>query len=433
MPTTPSHTDILFISEQPLWPPDQGFRVHGCQMARAMTGLGLNVRMASMHPTTGCDAPWLNRMLVDWPDATDAEHDTLIRSWSGPLAGLRKRVAKHQALDTHQLAGQLPLVDRLKPKAVIALGQHGPIILRALRRTHPNVAAVWYAADEPLYFQLSCLKREGPGSLGKRAYLMAVYAAIHAAFARGLHGAIGVSPTDTNLLKRFTGVRQAVNIPNGVDTDYFKPTNTRPEKCSLIFWGRLDFEPNADAITWFVRHVWPRLRDRQPQARLKIVGKNACEKVRQLDEYPGINMVGEVEDIREHAQTASAVVLPMRCGGGIKNKLLEAAAMGMPILASPKAVAGLRFEPNTMPIAVCKHPDQWVHQIERIWFDGLLNRNLRNDALDWVTRHHTWPAAAQSLHGFLQTMTDLPGINTDINTDGQPIRLDANRLARRAA
>ncbi len=432
MPTPPTQTDVLFISEQPLWPPDQGFRVHGCQMARALADMGLNVRMASMAPTTGCDAPWLSDMLVDWPEATDEDHDTFLQGWSGPFARLRKRIANHQALDTRLLAGLIPLVDQLKPKAVIALGQHGPIMLRGLRRSHPDLATVWYAADEPLYFQLSCLKREGLGALGKRAYLSAVYAGIHALFARGLSGAIGVSPTDTRLLKLLAGVKRAVNIPNGVDTDYFSPTSTRPDKCSLIFWGRLDFEPNIDAVRWFVRAVWPRLRERQPQAKLRIVGKNATDKVRELGDVPGsgIEFVGEVDDIREHAQKASAVILPMRCGGGIKNKLLEAAAMGLPILASAKAVKGLRWQKHTQPIAICKHPDQWVHQIERTWFDGILKKNLCRDARDWVESQHTWPAAADTLLYFLQSMTDIG--DSALDADTEPITLP-NQPTRRAA
>jgi len=407
MPNPTPQTDILFISEQPLWPPDQGFRVHGVQMARALAEQGHRVTMASLHPTTGCDAPWLNQMLVDWPEATDEDHHAFMLGWRGPLAKLRRKLAGHQALSTRQLAGLIPLVDRLKPKAVIALGQHGPILLRSLRRHVPGVATIWYAADEPVYFQLSCLRREGISALGKRLYQSAVYAGIHTAFAHGLDGAIGVSPIDAKLLKLLARTKRTINLPNGVDTTAFAPSGHAPKRNTLIFWGRLDFEPNIDAVCWFARKVWPRLRERQPQARWKIVGKSAADRVVSLGRLPGIEFVGEVEAIGPHAQAAAATLLPMRCGGGIKNKLLEAAAMGLPILASAKAVKGLTWPSHVTPVMLCKDPDDWVHQIERVWFDGILNQQLREDAREWVTDRHTWPAAASALTDWLQTMTTL--------------------------
>ncbi len=384
---------------------DQGYRVHGCQMARALNDSGVAVKMTSLRATTNCDLPWLNDMLVDWPSADAADHQSFLDGWSGPGVKLRHKLASHQAIDSKELAGLIPLIRQLNPKAVIALGQHGPIMLRGLRSAFPDVTTLWYAADEPVSFQLSCLRREGVFALKNRAYLAGLYGGLQTFFARGLDGAIGVSPTDTRLLKYIAGVRQTATIPNGVDTDYFHPSDARPQSCSLVFWGRLDFEPNADAVRWFAKRVWPRLRDRQPQARLKIVGKNACDKVRQLGDIPGIEFVGEVDDIRAHAHAAAATILPMRCGGGIKNKLLEAAAMGLPILASPKAVKGLTWAKNTSPVRLCHGPDDWVHQIERVWYDGVLANSLRRDARAWVLNQHNWPNAASELTHFIESLS----------------------------
>lgn len=408
MPTPQPQTDVLFISEQPLWPLDQGYRVHGCQMARALADSGMAVKMTSLRPTTACDQTWLNGMLVDWPTADTSDRHAFLQGWSGPCAKLRHKLASHQAIDPHELAGLIPLIRQLNPKAVIALGQHGPIMLRGLRHAFPGLTTVWYAADEPVSFQLSCLRREGVLALKNRAYLAGLYGALQTFFARGLDGAIGVSLTETRLLKLTAGVRRVVTIPNGVDTDYYHLNDARPQSCSLVFWGRLDFEPNADAVRWFAHRVWPRLRIRQPQARWKIVGKNAGEKVRRLGDIPGIEFVGEVDDIRTYAHAASATILPMRCGGGIKNKLLEAAAMGLPILASHKAVKGLRWRDYTSPVRLCRGPDDWVHQIERVWYDGALSNSLRRDARDWVLQQHNWPNAARQLTSFLKSLSGTP-------------------------
>ena len=408
---------------------DQGYRVHGCQMAWALSQSGVRVAMSSLRPTE-CDAPWLDNMIVDWPEADESDHEAFLKSWSGPLASLRQKIARHQAMDSRELAGLIPLVRRLKPKAVVALGQHGPIMLKGLRRACPGVKTIWYAADEPVSFQLSCLRREGITALPHRAYLAALYGALQRCFARKLDGAIGVSPADTRLLKLIAGVRRSVNIPNGVDTGYFSKTTTRARAGTLVFWGRLDFEPNQDALLWFARKVWPRLVQRQPQASLKIVGKNASDKVRALGDIPGIEFVGEVDDIRPYAREAAATILPMRVGGGIKNKLLEAAAMGLPILASHKAVKGLTWPEHMSPFKLCTTPDDWVHQIERVWYDGLLANTLRHDAWTWVHHQHTWPSAALKMINFIEAIA---GVQLDEYTTPPAHKLAALPNAQRLA
>lgn len=127
----------------------------------------------------------------------------------------------------------------------------------------------------------------------RTARMVALYAAIETLFVRGLNGAIGVSPTDSRLLHIVAGARQTVTIRNGVDLDYFGqqpqtvdgPPLANP---SLVFWGRLDFEPNVDAVCWFAREVWPTLRRRVPSASWKIVGKNPVPQVEQLNELASV-------------------------------------------------------------------------------------------------------------------------------------------------
>jgi glycosyltransferase involved in cell wall biosynthesis len=230
-------------------------------------------------------------------------------------------------------------------------------------------------------------------------------------FASNLDGAIGVSPRDSTLLRWIGGIRNTMTIRNGVDLNYFRPD--RPTPCgsekhprSLVFWGRMDFEPNADAVLWFSERVWPILRAKFPDAIWHIVGKNPTEHVQRLANRPGITVLGAVDDIRTHAAAASITILPIRCGAGIKNKLLEAAAMARPILASPKAVLGLNIN-NTdpKPMIVCPAAENWLQEIERLWADPQLRNALGLRALDWVRTHHNWTRAAQSLVEWLAEPT----------------------------
>jgi len=389
--------DVLFVGEHAVWPLDQGFCVHGYHMAWALSDLGLRVGMASPKPLPNSAPKRLRDMSIDWPGFHDEHLRRFLHGWRGIGSWARRRLARYQGRNLKLFSGVIPLIDRHRPSVVIGLGQHSPMMLQALRDS-PNIRRIWYAADEPVFFQLSCMRREPISQWRNRLSKMALYSALEGLFVRRLNGAIGVNPTDTLLLKRFAGVRHAATIRNGVDTDRFRPDPLqRPKPRSLVFWGRMDFEPNIDAVLWFAQHVWPTLKQRRPNATWQIVGKNPHPKVIELSKIPGVEVVGAVEDIRPYAHQAAITILPMRCGGGIKNKLLEAAAMGRPIVASPKALQGLELDDHRPPVWTSRTGRQWIEGILRLWSDAPRAMALGRNARAWVQARHTWQEAARSL------------------------------------
>lgn len=411
----PGRLDVLMVSEQALWPLDQGYRVHGYHMATTLAKLGLRVGVAAMTPSGEPSPQALRRITLDWPAPSHDDVTQWSGAWDGPLAPLRRKLAVHQAIDLDVLPGLNALVRKHQPQAVIALGQHGPILLQGLKR-NATVRRIWYAADEPIYFQCSCLRRldrrQGVmREIGTRLRHITLYAALENLFARGLDGAVGVSPRDSRLLKLFAGVRRTETIRNGVDLNYFHPAPIPQVDLhipkSVIFWGRMDFEPNIDAVSWFAREIWPHLQFAYRAAKFYIVGKNPTPRVRELANIVGVEVVGEVEDVRPWAWRSMVTVLPIRCGGGIKNKLLEAAAMGLPMIASPKAVQGLELgDPRRRraPLMIAKTPDEWVAGVRRIWADPCDSRTLRDHAREWAEHYHAWPRAAEQLIRFCRDL-----------------------------
>jgi hypothetical protein len=413
--------DLLFVSEHPLWPLDQGFRIHGWNMARHCAELGARVGIASIDAAPAEAPPTMRAMLHPWPAVNANVTAQLHREWSGLRRWPRRRLARFQGRDLARFAGIRTLVSTLRPRAVVALGQHGPMLLRCLSdELTAQTQLIWYAADEMVYFQLSCLRRDPLRDWPMRLLRVGLYGALEQTFARGLDGAIGVSPTDTTLLTRFAGVRDAITIRNGVDLHQFKPatagTPVNPHR--LIFWGRLDFEPNIDAVCWFAQHVWPKLRSRYPHATWQIVGKNPHPRVQALAGVrdPGLTVLGEVPDIRPLAHGAAITILPMRCGGGIKNKLLEAAAMARTIVASPKAVQGLEYDSQQPPFAICRSARQWIDGIDTLWTDRMAAQRLAGLARHWVQTHHDWRSAAQRL---LRWLHDSPKRAAAVNVDAR--------------
>jgi len=137
---------------------------------------------------------------------------------------------------------------------------------------------------------------------------------------------------------------------NGVNGNYFDPDfdraaampNPFPDSSQpLVFTGAMDYWPNVDAVTWFVREVLPALRRSYPAMTLTIIGGNPARSVRQLAKEPGVTITGRVPDVRPYIKHALATVAPMRIARGVQNKVLEGMAMARPVLVSRKGLEGI--------------------------------------------------------------------------------------------
>jgi glycosyltransferase involved in cell wall biosynthesis len=138
-------------------------------------------------------------------------------------------------------------------------------------------------------------------------------------------------------------------VPNGVDTAYFSSAAMANDHVgalnfsapTLVFSGTLDFRPNVDAVTWFVREVLPRMRARRPDARLLVVGKRPAPALQRLADEGALLLTGELSDVRPYLAGAAVYVVPMRIGGGVRLKLLEALALELPVVSTSMGAEGL--------------------------------------------------------------------------------------------
>lgn len=129
-------------------------------------------------------------------------------------------------------------------------------------------------------------------------------------------------------------------LGNGVDLDYFAPGHAVPEEDFLVFTGVMDYAANVDAMVWFCAEVLPRIREQRPGVRLAIVGSRPNAAVQRLAELPGVTVTGRVPDVRPWLGRATVFVAPLRLARGIQNKVLEAMASGVAVVASPAAFRG---------------------------------------------------------------------------------------------
>jgi len=152
------------------------------------------------------------------------------------------------------------------------------------------------------------------------------------------------SKEDLNFLKAQHQVDQIALLPNGVDTDQFKPNNhDYAHNKTLLFTGNMDYAPNVDAVQYFVKDILPLIQSECPDITFIIAGQRPIEAVKQLA-CKNIIVTGFIPDLSEMYNQASVVVAPLRFGAGTQNKVLEAMSMGIPVVCSNIGFEGLGIQ-----------------------------------------------------------------------------------------
>jgi len=207
---------------------------------------------------------------------------------------------------------------------------------------------------------------------------------------------LAVSKEDEQLLMKSTPHIRSEVVANGVDTDYFTP-RPDPGGRTLLFCGSLDMYPSVDAMRYFLKAIWPPLISRQPNIELFLVGRNPPTWLTQLSARDHrIHVPGFVDDVRPYFRKATALVCPIRDGGGTRLKILDSLAMGVPVIGTSFASSGLYLE-HQKHLLSADTPDDFVCSVEQVLSDKALRESLSNAALEVVHRHYSWGVIGRSL------------------------------------
>ena len=189
---------------------------------------------------------------------------------------------------------------------------------------------------------------------------------------------------------------------NGVDTDVFRPGAVPPARgaCDVVMTGAMDYRPNADAAVRLARDVLPLLRDARPGTTLALVGARPVRRVERLADLPGVTVTGRVPDIRPWLLGAKVAAAPLTVARGVQNKVLEAMAAGLPIVASAGAAAGSGAEQGKH-LLVADGPRETAEAILRILSDQGLAAELGTASRALAERDFGWEARLQRFARYL--------------------------------
>jgi sugar transferase (PEP-CTERM/EpsH1 system associated) len=182
-------------------------------------------------------------------------------------------------------------------------------------------------------------------------------------------------------------------VANGVATDYFDPgTNYESpfpaERFPIVFTGMMDYWANIDAVCWFAREIFPEIRSREPKAEFWIVGASPTRDVLALKSISGVNVTGRVPDVRPYLKHAEFALAPLRVARGIQNKVLEALAMGCPVLCTPQAASGLQ-ECSTTPVTIVDSGSKMVEAAIRL-LQSCHTQKIRDSARNYILKYYSW-------------------------------------------
>lgn len=217
-----------------------------------------------------------------------------------------------------------------------------------------------------------------------------------------------VSQSDQASFHRWVPFSRTDVIENGVEESVFDPSLEHgqipdPAGPDIVFEGSMCFPPNIDAARYFVSSIFPLIRQAHPGVHFTLVGREPDAAVLALAEE-GIEVTGSVPDVRPYLKRAAVFVCPMRGGAGIKNKILQAWAMGKAIVSTPEGVGSLKVEEG-VNILVRDTPESFASAVLELIRDPDRALALGKAGRETILAHYTWAAKARELESLMLRIT----------------------------
>ena len=208
-----------------------------------------------------------------------------------------------------------------------------------------------------------------------------------------------VSEADAGALRSLAPTGRYAVVPNAIDVDAYPRASERTSRPAILFTGTLDYRPNLDAVRWLLDEILPHVHMRQPEARVFVVGRSpAADVVARGQVDARIAVTGAVERLEPYWTRSTVYALPMRGGGGVRFKALEAMAAGLPIVSTRMGMEGIAAEPGVHYLAA-DSASEFGAALVRLLDDAQLRERIAGAAATLVRERYDWRAVAPALLG----------------------------------
>jgi glycosyltransferase involved in cell wall biosynthesis len=365
---------LVAISRVTPWPVTDG---HSLRVASLLEELAKSWDVTLVAPRRGAPDP--PARLAEWIDFP-LEGEPWSRSELSPVEG-----ARLAALVSERARA-------VRPAALLAwTGTEQALLAR------PQAAPV--VAD-----RIDCLAlmawRDARVLRSPRAFLsrlsdVASFAASERRLVRAAGATTVVGEEDARWLRRIAG-RPVHVVPNGVRVAATPALEQEAPEPTVVFTGVLTFPPNTEAACHFALHVWPRVVAAVPGARFVVAGRGPAPPELARLAGPDVAIEEDVDDMAALLRRAWLAVAPMRSGCGIKNKVLEAWAVGRPVVLTPLASNGLSLDDEARRW-IAERPADLAERVIRLLRSGDQRRRAGEGARALAASRHTWEEAAARL------------------------------------
>ena len=201
-----------------------------------------------------------------------------------------------------------------------------------------------------------------------------------------------VTPQDREvLISNGVSAEKVVMLPIGTDTEYLNPVRLDREARNVLTFGTMSWPPNADAVAYFGRTIYPLVKRRVPTVRFTVVGANPPAEIRALGkDDPSVKVTGYVDDVRTTAEGAAVFVVPLRIGSGMRVKILDAMALGLPVVTTSIGCEGISLRAGEHAL-VADTPDEFARAVIRLLLNYEERVRLGSAGRNLVETLYSWP------------------------------------------
>lgn len=212
------------------------------------------------------------------------------------------------------------------------------------------------------------------------------------AYEKALAGRAERSFVVSNIDRKAIDSSKVDAIPLGIDMHRFGKDRKNTAYPLLTFTGNMHYQPNADAVCWFVQHCWWHIKHAVPSAHLVIAGSNPQSRVTSLaNKDDSISVTGRVPSIADVLNSSTLAIAPMQSGSGMQFKILEAMACGVPVVTTSLGLGDIAAQPGK-DLLVGDSAEEFSNLVIKLIDSVALNQAVGDNGLNYVLQNHSWDA-----------------------------------------